>query len=35
MVLTQKSVEGKLERVDPTQKGQDHAKATATLYARI
>ncbi len=35
MVLTQNSVEGKLERVDPTQEGKDHAKGTANLYERI
>jgi hypothetical protein len=35
MVLTRKSVEGKLERVDLTQEGKDHAKATTNLYARI
>jgi hypothetical protein len=26
LVLTQKNVEGKLEGVDPTQEGKDHAK---------
>ncbi len=35
VVLTQKSVEGKLERVDLTQEGKDHAKGTANLYERI
>jgi hypothetical protein len=35
VVLTQKSVEGKLERADLTQEGKDHAKATANLYKRI
>ena len=32
MVLTQKDVEGKLERVDLHRKGKDHAKDTANRY---
>jgi len=35
MVLTQKNVEGKLEGVDPTQEGKDHAKDPTNLYERI
>jgi hypothetical protein len=35
LVLTQKSVEGKLERVDLTQEGKDHAQGTTNLYERI
>jgi hypothetical protein len=35
LVLTQNSVEGKLERVDLTQEGKDHARGTANLYERI
>jgi hypothetical protein len=35
VVLTQKSVEGKLEGVNLTQEGKDHAKGTANLYERI
>ena len=34
-VLTQKNVEGKLEEVDPTQEGKDHAKDPTNLYERI
>ena len=35
MVLTQKSREGKLERVDFHRKGKDHAEDPANLYERI
>jgi hypothetical protein len=35
VVLTQKSVEGKLEGVDPTQEGKDHAQEPTNLYERI
>lgn len=35
MVLTQKSVEGKLERGTRHRKGKDHAKGTENLYKRI
>jgi len=35
VVLTQKSVEGKLEGVDPKQEGKDHAQEPTNLYARI
>ena len=35
VVLTQKNVEGKLEGVDPTQEGKDHAKDPTNLYERI
>jgi hypothetical protein len=35
VVLTQKNVEGKLEEVDPTQEGKDHAKDPTNLYERI
>ena len=35
LVLTRKSVEGQLERVDLTQEGKDHAKGTTNLYERI
>jgi hypothetical protein len=32
VVLTQKNVVGKLERVDPRQEGKDHAKDPTNLY---
>jgi hypothetical protein len=35
VVLTQKNVEGKLEGVDPTQEGKDHAKDPTNLYESI
>jgi hypothetical protein len=35
LVLTQKNVEGKLEGVDPTQEGKDHAKDPTNLYESI
>jgi len=35
LVLTQKNVEGKLEEVDPTQEGKDHAKDPTNIYERI
>jgi hypothetical protein len=35
VVLTQKNVEGKLEEVDPTQEGKDHAKDPTNLYQRM
>ena len=35
LVLTQKNVEGKLEEVDLTQEGKDHAKDPTNLYERI
>jgi hypothetical protein len=35
MVLTQKNVEGKLERVDLHRKGKGHAKGTTHIYTRV
>ena len=35
VVLTQKNVEGKLEGVDPTQEGKDHAKDPTNIYERV
>jgi hypothetical protein len=33
--LIQKNVEGKLEGMDPTQEGKDHAKDSTNLYERV